>query len=149
VHCRGISDEGLGQAAAKLPLLEELSISYYPLTKEALKAVGRCCPRLKTLKFNTQTQKRYEEYDEEALAIAENMSELRHLQLVGNRLTNDGLQAILDGCPHLESLDIRECFNLTLAGDLGRRCAQRIKHLRLPGDSIADHEFIIWWDYRI
>ncbi|KAE7996122.1 hypothetical protein FH972_000870 [Carpinus fangiana] len=91
VHCCGISDEGLSQAAAKLPLLEELSISYYPLTKKALKAVGRCCPRLKSLKFNTQTQKRYEEYDEEALAIVENMSELRHLQLVGNRLTNDGL----------------------------------------------------------
>jgi hypothetical protein len=149
VHCCGISDEGLSQAVAKLPLLEELSISYYPLTKKALKAVGRCCPHLKSLKFNTQTQKRYEEYDEEALAIAENISELRHLQLVGNRLTNDGLQAILDGCPHLESLDIRQCFNLTLAGDLGRRCAQQIKHLRLPGDSIVDHEFIIWWDHGI
>jgi hypothetical protein len=124
--------------AAKLPLLEELSISYCSLSNEALEAVGRCCPHLKSLKFNIRRYAKYN--DEEAFAIAANMSELRHLQLVGNRLTNDGLQAIFDGCPYLESLDLRRCFNLTPAGDLGRRCAQRIKHLRLPYDSTDDFE---------
>ena len=53
-------------------------------------------------------------YDFGALAIAKNMPKLRHLLLNGNRVTNDGLQAILDGCPHLESLDLRKCFNVTL-----------------------------------
>ncbi|XP_059440208.1 putative F-box/LRR-repeat protein 23 [Corylus avellana] len=142
VHCNDISDEGFSGVAAKLPLLEELVISYCPLSKEALKAVGRYCPLLKSLKFNSR---RYGKYEEEAFAIAENMSELRHLQLFGNMLTNDGLQASLDGCPHLESLDLRLCLNVTLAGDLGRRCAQQIKHLRLPGDSTDDREFIVWW----
>ncbi|CAB4306924.1 unnamed protein product [Prunus armeniaca] len=55
------------------------------------------------------------------------MHDSHHLQLRGNKLTNDGLQAILDGCPHLESLDLRGCFHLKLGGELGRRCAERIK----------------------
>ncbi|KAF5471844.1 hypothetical protein F2P56_008609 [Juglans regia] len=69
------------------------------------------------------------------------MSELRHLQLFGNKLTNDGFKAILDGCHHLESLDLRQCFNVNLTGNLGRRCAERIKDLRSPCDSIDDYEF--------
>jgi hypothetical protein len=124
--------------AAKLPLLEELAISYCSLSNEALEAVGRCCPHLKSLKFNCL---RYGKFDEEAFAIAANMSELRSLQLFGNMLTKDGLQAILDGCPHLESLDLRRCFSLSLVGNLGRRCVQQIKHLRLPHDSTDDYEF--------
>jgi len=139
VRCRGISNKGLSGVAAKLPLLEELDISYCSLSKEALEAVGRCCPHLKSLKFNNSGQK-YRVCDEEALAIAEYMSELRRLQLFGNKLTNDGLQAILDGCPHLESLDLRQCFNVTLAGNLGRICAEQIKDLRHPHDSTYDYE---------
>ena len=77
--------------------------------------------------------------DDEALAIAKNVPELRHLLLNGNRVTNDGLQAILDGCPHLESLDLRKCFNVTLSGNLGKRCAEWIKNLRHPNDSTYDY----------
>ncbi|XP_059436511.1 putative F-box/LRR-repeat protein 23 [Corylus avellana] len=140
-NCEGVSDGGLSGVAAKLPLLEELSISYCPLSKEALEAVGRCCPLLKSLQFNNYFRGS-KKCHEEALAIAENMSKLRCLNLVGTfRLTNDSLQAILDGCPHLESLDLRRCRDLTLEGNLGRRCAEQIKDLRLPHDSIDDYEF--------
>ncbi|XP_074267273.1 putative F-box protein At4g05475 [Silene latifolia] len=41
--------------------------------------------------------------NDEALAISKNMPELRHLQIIGNSLTDVGLRAILDGCPHLQS----------------------------------------------
>jgi hypothetical protein len=141
VKCYGISDEGLSGVAAKLPLLEELDISYSLLSENALEAVGRCCPLLKSLKFNKRWQKYYRACDEEALAIAKNLPELCRLQLFGNKLSNDGLQAILDGCPHLESLDLRQCFNVTLTGNLGRRCAEQIKDLRHPHDSTDDFEF--------
>ncbi|KAE7996121.1 hypothetical protein FH972_000869 [Carpinus fangiana] len=140
VRCYGISDEGLSEVAAKLPLLEELAISYCQLSKSALEDVGRSCPLLKSLKFNSRELK-YGEFDEEALAIAKNMSELRCLQLYGNKLTNEGLHAILDGCPHLESLDLRRCFDVSFAGNLERRCAEQIKDLRLPHDSTDDYEF--------
>ncbi|KAG2688855.1 hypothetical protein I3843_09G113300 [Carya illinoinensis] len=142
VSCDSISEEGLSEAAAKLPLLEELNISFcYPWTKEPLEVVGRCCPLLKSLKWNSNCYRRpYIECDEEALAIAENMPKLRQLQLFKNKLTNVGLLAILDGCPHLESLDLRRCLNVVLTGSLGRRCAEQIKHLRFPNDPMDDYE---------
>ena len=133
------------EAAAKLPLLEELGITLFLLPKESLEDVGRCCPLLKSFKWNQRwyaTGLSQTECDEEEVAIAKNMPELHHLQLIGNQLTNDGLQAILDGCPHLESLDLRGCFNVTLSGSLGRRCAERIKNLRHPNDSMDGYEFI-------
>ena len=132
--------------AAKLSLLEELDITLCSLSKESLEVVGRCCPLLKSFKWNQQWYATdglsQTECDEEAVAIAKNMPELRHLQLIGNQLTNDGLQAILDGCPHLESLDLRKCFNVILLGNLGRIYAERIKNLRHPDDSIDDYGFV-------
>ena len=85
----------MSEAAAKLPLLEELSIALCSLSKEYLEAVGHCCFLLKSFKWNQQwfaTDALCQtECDEEAVAIAKNMPELFHLQLIGNQLTNDGL----------------------------------------------------------
>lgn len=132
----------LSEAVNKLPLLEELHLYYTYISKEAIKTVGRCCPLLKSFKLNAQGFRRpHIESDEEALAIAQNLPHLRHLQLFGNKMTNDGLQAILDGCPHLESLDLRQCFNVSLGGDLAKRCSEQIKHLRRPHDSTEDYGF--------
>ncbi|XVE94243.1 hypothetical protein REPUB_Repub01dG0264800 [Reevesia pubescens] len=142
VLCSNISDEGLSEAALKLPFLEELEISYCSISKDALETIGRCCPLLKSFKFNVQGCRRFHfESDDEALAIAQTMPELRHLQLFGNKLTNDGLQAILNGCPYLESLDLRQCFNVSLGGNLEKRCVEHIKNLRRPYDSTLDYEF--------
>lgn len=142
VCCYSITDKGLEEAAAKLPLLEDLEISYHSLSEKPLEAVGQSCPLLKSLKLNCQgTRQGYMVYDNEAFAVAKTMTELRHLQIFGNELSNIGLQAILDGCPHLESLDLRQCFNLDLTGDLGKRCAQHVKHLQCPYDSTQSYEF--------
>ena len=77
----------------------------------------------------------------DAIAIAGTMQGLRHLQLCGNKFTDDGLKKILDCCPHLESLDLRLCFNLDMGIDLETRCAERIKKLWLPRDSIKGKGF--------
>lgn len=146
--CYSITDEGLCGVAEKLSHLEELDISISGLSKDPLEAIGRCCPRLKAFKFNMEGCRRpHIESDDEAFAIAQNMPELRHLQLFGNKMTNDGLLAILDGCPHLESLDIRQCFNINLAGTLGKRCNEQIKDLRLPYDATDDYPFEVEFDY--
>ncbi|KAA8519420.1 hypothetical protein F0562_013705 [Nyssa sinensis] len=142
VCCYSVSGEGLSEAAKKLPLLEELHLYYCSLSKEAIETVGRCCPLLKSFKLNDKGFIHpHIESDEEALAIAENMPELRHLQLFGNKMTNQGLQAILDGCPHLESLDLRQCFNVSLVVNVGKRLSEQIKDLWRPYDSTADYGF--------
>ena len=121
----------------KLPLLEELDVSYCAV--ESLKVVGQSLPNLKTLKLYFGLGPPGYVNDDDALAIAETMHGLRFLQLVGNSLTDAGLKAILDNCPHLEHLDLRKCFNVYFSGDLERRCSERIKVLRRPNDSA--HEY--------
>ncbi|CAI0545452.1 unnamed protein product [Linum tenue] len=142
VSCHEVSDQGFSTAVQKLLFLEELEISYSALSKDALVAAGQYCPFLKSLKLNQAGYRRPRiENDKEATAIAENMPGLRHLQVFGNKLTNLGLEAILNGCRHLESLDIRQCFNVNLEGDLEKRCRRQIKQLRCPFDSTDDYPY--------
>ncbi|XP_010418996.1 PREDICTED: putative F-box protein At4g05475 [Camelina sativa] len=161
-HYTSISNKGLVNAIEKHPLLETLEVSH-PTLKLNLKAIGHACPQLKTLKLNSSGsdilgiyELNYgtfgidcdDEYD--ALAIAESMPELRHLQLLGDRLTASGLNAILDGCPHLEHLDLRMCFNINMVGNLEKQCLERVKEFRRPNDSTADYPFdIIFVNYDL
>ncbi|VVB14225.1 unnamed protein product [Arabis nemorensis] len=141
-----VTNEGLENAVAKLLSLEELAVTH-PMGRLNLKAIGFSCPKLKTLKLifsgfePTSTSIRPENRD--AIEIAESMPELRHLQLLGNGLTNVGLNAILDNCSHSEHLDLRHCININLVGDLEKRCSEKIKVLRRPHDSTYDCPFSI------
>ncbi|CAE6137728.1 unnamed protein product [Arabidopsis arenosa] len=134
-RCSQITDNGLVEAVLKLPLLEDLELSYCSLSGVSLKVLGQSCPNMKTLKLKRYPQK---ENDDDALAIAETMPKLRHLQLFGNGLSDTGLNAILDSCLTLEHLDLRRCFNVNLIGDLQKRCSERVKVVRHPNDSTHD-----------
>ncbi|KAL8461036.1 hypothetical protein ACS0TY_032498 [Phlomoides rotata] len=57
-------------------------------------------------------------------------------------ITNEEVEAILDGCPKLKSLDLRRCFCLDLHGALGKRCYEHIKDLKCPYDSIFGDEWL-------
>ncbi|CAH8358372.1 unnamed protein product [Eruca vesicaria subsp. sativa] len=140
--CITITSEGLTEALVKLPLLEELEVSYCSLSAESLKVVGQSCPNLKTLKLNREVLQRFVYVsDDDALAIAETMPGLTHLQLFGNKLTYTGLTAILDNCPNLQHLDLRQCLNVTFIWGLEERCTERIKVLRRPDDSTDDYPY--------
>ncbi|XP_020987710.1 putative F-box/LRR-repeat protein 23 [Arachis duranensis] len=138
VQCfHGISDKGLCEMAEKLPLLEELDITLcLEVSSIALEAIGRRCPLLKSFKYNNNAGG-----NKEAFVIAQNMSNLRHLQLFKNYLDNSGLSAILDGCPHLESLDLRLCCHVKLEGKLRTRCDEQLKDLRDPDAPCDDFQF--------
>ncbi|CAK8570453.1 unnamed protein product [Lathyrus sativus] len=56
-------------------------------------------------------------------------------------MTNDVLLAVIDGCHQLESLDIRQCFNINFIGSLAKRCKENIKYLWLPNDATDDYPF--------
>ncbi|XP_051194651.1 F-box protein SKIP19 [Lolium perenne] len=138
----------------KFPLLEELEISLFTNIggKQVFEEIGKACPELKHLKFNayrfcnlgddTDTEDDNNEFrynrDDDALGIA-SMHGLRSLQLFGQNFTNKGLTAILDNCPHLESLDIRHCFNISMDGALRRKC-RNIKTLKLPNDPMDGYD---------
>jgi F-box/leucine-rich repeat protein 2/20 len=111
--------------------LEELDISFLPLFSDSLEVIGQCCPLLKSLKHSTMATYDFI-CDDDAFAIAKTMPGLRHLQLYGNALTNDGLLAILDGCPLLESLVLSRCYSIHVSESLEKRCREKIKYLQLP-----------------
>lgn len=138
-HYIKVSDETLIEAIKSLPLLEEVEIIICSYSEDTIEAIGHACPSLKSFSLN-DVGSRHDDMvvNEEALAIAKSMPNLRNLQLIGSCMSNEGLKAVLDGCPLLESLDLRACFRIDLSGDLGKRC-KKIKHLRLPLDSTADY----------
>ncbi|KAM3284637.1 hypothetical protein P3S67_023436 [Capsicum chacoense] len=129
VSCDNISNGGLAAVAKNFPLLEELHIYLSAISKVDIEAVGRSCSQLKSFTLSDSGFRGLEGFrrlqidvNDQAMAIAVNMSELRHLALFGNTMTNEGLSAILDGCPRPQSLDLRHCHSIDLKGDLGTRC---------------------------
>lgn len=126
-----------------LPLLEELELSLCDKVaggNEVFEFVGLVCPQLKHFRLNKSLFD-YTEWnkDMDALGIA-SMHGLHSLQLFSNHLTHNGLETILNCCPHLEALDIRHCFNINMGETtLLLKCA-KIKALRLPDDTIDDYE---------
>lgn len=129
---------------SRAPLLQSLCLSYFPtVTSEGFELsnchgvdanagvfelVAKACPRLRLFRHEKH-HRRYDPYfsddpnnDREALAIGR-MHELRSLTLYYDTLTNEGLMAIVDNCPHLEYLDIRSCGNITMNDALKAKCA--------------------------
>ncbi|CAL5003450.1 unnamed protein product [Urochloa decumbens] len=138
-----VSSEGFTDAIQGFPLLEKLVLSLCKnIFGEAIEAAGKACPHMKRFRLSNDRFYSFEdEYinDQEAHGIS-TMHELRSLQLFANNITNKGLAAILDNCPHLECLDIRHCFNVQLDAALQAKCSS-IKTLRLPNDITDDYEF--------
>ncbi|XP_004306414.1 PREDICTED: putative F-box/LRR-repeat protein 23 [Fragaria vesca subsp. vesca] len=140
-------------SAPKLPQLEYLELSqgnyifdnppFNHIRHAYLEVIGRCCPRLKSLKLKEyNTDWFFDGWDGDALAIAETMHGLHHLHLLGDKITSKGLRAILDGCPLLVSLDLRHCWHIDLDPEREelQRCIDQIENLRLPHDSTHDYE---------
>lgn len=152
-----MSGASLIQSIAKLGHLEELHLTIMPwIFAGDIETIGNSCSKLKSFSYNECGSKHRlpPDLDDDdvnegldrndyALAIGKSMPNLRHLQLFAHWMQNEGLEAILNGCPYLESLDIRQCFDLDLGGDLGKRCRERINDLRLPNDSISDISWLV------
>ncbi|XP_071688912.1 putative F-box/LRR-repeat protein 9 [Rutidosis leptorrhynchoides] len=135
-----------GAYLKKFPLLEELSLEKAHIEPKDIEDAGRYCPMLKTLKLNRMHEvdsgKSYDDVQlrlsEMAITIGKSLHNLRHLELVQDSISNIGLQAILDGCYRLESLDICQCPFIDLKkDDIGKTCSEQIEDLKLPGDDAA------------
>ncbi|KAL5073582.1 hypothetical protein RYX36_012566 [Vicia faba] len=128
--CLNISNKVFCEAVGKLPRLEELDISYSKRWT-SLDVIGRSCPLLKSFKFARYGFNSHSS-NEDGFMIAETMQGLRHLDIEGNNVYNDGLLAILDTCPLLESLNLRGCSNLDFTESLQQRCVEQIKSVQWP-----------------
>ncbi|GAU12569.1 hypothetical protein TSUD_182840 [Trifolium subterraneum] len=121
-YCDQISKEGLIELGTKLPRLEELDIS--------IDLLPGFCHLHKWNQFHHVLPFEFAaQCNDEAFAIAKTMPGLRHLNISGNPLNDDGLRAILDGCPLIESLNLEGCFNISQS--LEDRCYDQIKDLQL------------------
>ncbi|KAJ9565890.1 hypothetical protein OSB04_001856 [Centaurea solstitialis] len=127
--CDDITPWGLSNALKRLPHLETLELYYFDIEKEEdIELIGRNCPLLKSFEMEPM----YAGGDVYARAIAKSMPELRHLKLFGLMDDDNGVQAILNDCPHLESLDLRGCpyHDLDLDENLEKLCRERIKDFK-------------------
>lgn len=133
-NCYHMTGSGLSRAVKGAPQLENLRLFNTPINAKDIEAIGRNCPQLKSFmmakRFTNGSGGLFLKCDDHALAIANNMPELRHLVLIDGEMTNDGLEAILIGCPHLLSLDVTMSQILVLNGNLGKLCMERIKDFK-------------------
>lgn len=119
--------------AGALQFLTVLDISYcLKITCEGMQVIGKTCKLLAELRRNmpppqpelsNQDNGSASEVDEsEAMAVANTMPSVRHLELAYGRFSDLGLDAILTKCTSLCILDIRGCWNVKLGGHLEGRC---------------------------
>nr|XP_043630338.1 putative F-box/LRR-repeat protein 23 [Erigeron canadensis] len=118
IYCFGDMYGAWGESLKKLSFLEELSLFETGISDKEIEEAGRYCPLLKALKVNIKPyvycddhvndEKYMSERNALTVAIGKTLPILRHLELIGNSMTDTGLKAILDGCRLLESLDLRQ-----------------------------------------
>ncbi|XP_074332120.1 F-box protein SKIP19-like [Apium graveolens] len=157
--CNSLLHKSWSDFFKKTPLLEEIALTFTAISEETVAEISRYCPMLKSFTYNNygwEHSMAMNSADDFVITVAKGMSQLLHLQLTGNEMSNKGLQAILDSCPNLQSLDLRGCFRINLNESCGKLCKERIKNIRLPSDSVEDHKVApiedpyadyVWDDY--
>jgi len=130
----------------RLPLLDDLEISpsfVSTPSENLLQSVCQDCPRLKKLRLNCSESFDFHNGNGVALEIIHGkiapMHDLRSLELFHCDLTTQGLRAILDSCPLLETLRIT---GFLVGGKMGEELRQKcagVKDLTLPDKSVKFH----------
>ncbi|CAL5090444.1 unnamed protein product [Urochloa decumbens] len=152
ISCDELSYGGLWVAIERFTQLEELELSEceYVSHEGVFEVVSKACPRLKHFRYSHKPRyyescfwcdhrdNNSESEGREAIAIA-TMLELRSLQLVYSRITNEVLMAILDNCSHMESLNISNCHRIVMDSALRAKCSQRNTKVLLTNDPADEY----------
>ncbi|KAG2584356.1 hypothetical protein PVAP13_6KG300700 [Panicum virgatum] len=141
------SYEGLVEALMKLPILEELQVYFSNIIEDRdenmLQSICKACPHLNKLilmyaaSFDLECNE--DEYSKERIdGEIPLMPKLHTLKLYECELKGEGLKAILDSCPVLETLHIDGYFDkCEMDKELRMKCA-RVKNLTLPTREWSD-----------
>ncbi|KAL3686978.1 hypothetical protein R1sor_013287 [Riccia sorocarpa] len=152
-----ITENGLCEVILAMPTLVHLDISRCSAIKsKALEVIGQTCKSLTRLDrsmWPLTMASMGPSDDSEAMAIAHNMPKLKHLEMSSGWLSNSGLVAILDKCPDLEYLDVRNCWNVRF--DNSGTVSKCDKLLQFHVSSIEsdydddedDDDYVDEWDY--
>ncbi|CAL9150100.1 unnamed protein product, partial [Musa hybrid cultivar] len=143
-----VTDQIVEKHVESFSTLTVLDISYcLKITSKGMEALGKHCKALVQLTRNmpppefetTQDDGVAAKVDEgEAMAIANNMSGLEHLELAYGKFSHHGLAAILTNCTALKILDVRGCWNVKMEDNIEAMCA-KIQSFRDPWED--DYEF--------
>ncbi|GJN27457.1 hypothetical protein PR202_gb15485 [Eleusine coracana subsp. coracana] len=125
-----VTDGAVEKHAECLPALRVLDISNcLKITSRGIEALGRHCKLLVQLKRNMPPPElpmgnnaAAKVVQEEALAVANTMPMLQQLELAYGLFSDIALDAVLNKCPLLRTLDILGCWNVRLDGDIEERC---------------------------
>nr|XP_009410174.2 PREDICTED: F-box protein FBW2-like [Musa acuminata subsp. malaccensis] len=143
-----VTDQIVEKHVESFSTLTVLDISYcLKITSKGMEALGKHCKALVQLTRNmpppefetTQDDGVAAKVDEEeAMAIANNMAGLEHVELAYGKFSHHGLAAILTNCTALKILDVRGCWNVKMEDNIEAMCA-KIQSFRDPWED--DYEF--------
>lgn len=140
-----ITDSTVEQTAGKLTRITSLDLSYCcKIGARALEAIGKNCKALVTLRRNMHPQDSSGKpaQDDEAIAIATTMPNLKHLEMAYNLISTSGVLTILESCPKLEYLDLRGCWAAdNLDSEFVKENFPRLKVLGPKVMDIMDFEY--------
>ncbi|KVH99715.1 hypothetical protein Ccrd_022053 [Cynara cardunculus var. scolymus] len=119
-----ISDSMVEQVAKKLSRVTHMDLSYCcNIRSRGSTAIGKNCKGLVTLQRNMHPQDVCPQ-DEDAAAIAANMSKFKHLQMIFNCKRTKSVKKIIESWPDLEELDMRACWDVALSPLAREVCSQ-------------------------
>ncbi|XP_024977074.1 F-box protein FBW2-like [Cynara cardunculus var. scolymus] len=114
------------QVAKKLSRVTHMDLSYCcNIRSRGSTAIGKNCKGLVTLQRNMHPQDVCPQ-DEDAAAIAANMSKFKHLQMIFNCKRTKSVKKIIESWPDLEELDMRACWDVALSPLAREVCSQEI-----------------------
>ncbi|KAL3630193.1 hypothetical protein CASFOL_023177 [Castilleja foliolosa] len=140
-----ITDSIMGKACRMLSALTFLDLSYcIQIGAQGLETIGKNCKSLTSLRrimhplevMNKLSQ------DDEALAIAATMPRLKHLEIAYLLVDTSSIVEILKNCEHLELLDVRGCWNVSL----DEKFVKGFPKLKVVGPHIVDCYDVNGWD---
>ncbi|XP_077213436.1 F-box protein FBW2-like [Tasmannia lanceolata] len=141
-----VTDRMVEKHAESLATVTVLDISNcVKITCKSLEALGKNCKFLVHLRRNMPPPEFPSGQDAplnpaeegEAMAVAETMPSLLHLDLAYGSFSDLGLDAILTKCKALRHLDIQGCWNVKMEDNIEQKC-DRIEDFRGPWDDEYD-----------
>ncbi|XWS23917.1 hypothetical protein CRYUN_Cryun28dG0057000 [Craigia yunnanensis] len=141
-----MSDSIVEQTAGRLSTITFLDLSYCgKIGACALEAIGKHCKLLVSLCRNMHPLDAAGKLsqDDEANAIAATMPGLKRLEMAYHLISTGSVLNILSGCPQLEFLDLRGCWDVKLDNQLMK---EKFPKLKVKGPQVMDCYEMDEWD---